>query len=680
MPYWLGRTLGKVNVELLLARGGMAEVYLGKHATLQRAVVIKVLNNQYADEPELLDRFQREARVVAMLRHPNIVQVYDFDAVEGHPYIIMEYVPGISLAAYMRALHNQNWRMDLHMVGQLLTAVAGALQYAHGRGVIHRDVKPGNILLTSSSAPVEVNKPLPTDVQPILTDFGLVRFLNSAQQTASGQIAGTPAYMSPEQARGESVDARTDIYSLGIVLYELLAGRIPFEADTTMGVLLKHINEPPPPIPGLGPALQQIIDRVLAKQAAERFQSPQELADAVQAVVQEQTESPTILRSDTSPPAASTSLGRPQRNWLSAGVIAGAILLVVGFFTLRSFLSPPPVSSGDPTMEMSSTSTQAPAADSGKPIVVLRFQDGSALVDEVTMSASGMPLPPAGTYYEGWLVEESGEELRSIGVLQLDQNGDGAQSFVDPDGRNLLALYNKMEITVEPDPDPSPNPTDQVVYSALLPPGGLLHVRHLLVSFPKAPNGTGLVDGLLKDATLSNDAAQRMLTAYQSGDESAVRREAEAVLNLLVGSQSEDHKDWDGDGQTTDPGDGYGMLLNGDNTGYIRGSYSHADFAITAEDATPNMKSHGEHVKIAAQNLEEWTPQLRDLVKQILTSPAGIDSGPIIRQAVALSDNILKGTDLNGNEKIEPIPGEGGAQTAYQHAYYMADMVISVQK
>src|SRR5574341_974724 len=212
MPEWIGRTLGKVHIELLLARGGMAEVYLGPHSTLQRAVAVKVLRNQYEDDPELLDRFEREARVVAMLRHPNIVQVYDFDTVEGHPYLVMEYVAGLPLSTYMRNLKDNNQRMDLNLVSELLTALAGALQYAHERGVIHRDVKPGNILLTSASSPIETNKPLPADVQPVLTDFGLVRFLHSTRQTATGQIAGTPAYMSPEQARGETFKLSTNYY------------------------------------------------------------------------------------------------------------------------------------------------------------------------------------------------------------------------------------------------------------------------------------------------------------------------------------------------------------------------------------------------------------------------------------------------------------------------------------
>ena len=231
MTDWIGNTLGKVRIELLLARGGMAEVYIGTHTTLQRAVAIKLLRNQYLDDPDLLERFQREARVVASLRHPNIVQVFDFDIFNGQPYLVMEFVPGVSLSTYLRALHERNQYLELPQVSQLLTKTADALQYAHESGVIHRDVKPGNILLTSRTSPIDKNLPLPADVEPILSDFGLVRYLTSPSQTATGQIAGTPAYMSPEQAEmsGLDVDTRSDIYSLGVLLYELLTGKTPFD-------------------------------------------------------------------------------------------------------------------------------------------------------------------------------------------------------------------------------------------------------------------------------------------------------------------------------------------------------------------------------------------------------------------------------------------------------------------
>ncbi len=669
MADWIGKTLGKVRIDLLLARGGMAEVYLGMHTTLKRPVAVKLLKNQFQDDPELLDRFQREARAVAMLRHPNIVQVLDFDTIDSHPYLVMEYVPGVSLGAYLRELHSRSEKLELSQIKSLIHALADALQYAHTTGIIHRDIKPGNILLNSRSAPVEKDKPLPADVQPVLTDFGLVRFLNSPHQTATGLITGTPAYMSPEQARGETTDARSDVYSLGIVLYEILAGKVPFEADSTLGVLMKHINEPPPPISGLSSKLQAVIDRALAKNPEDRFQTSTELSQAFDAAVHDQAEAATLAPQDFDPtqfqrPARTKKASRSRLPLYTSAVLIlliGAALIFKPFGLSRFF-------PGAPSSVHADSSQQAAG--------LLRFQDGAALVDKVTVTALDMPQPAPQTQYEAWLLGAGGEQRRSLGILNVDSNGKGSVTFVDPQGRNLLATYDSMEITLEANPDSSPNPSGKIAYSATLPPGGLMHVRHLLVAFNSTPGQIGLIDGLLKDSQLLDDAAQNMLAAYQAGNEADVRKEAEAMLNLLVGSQSTDYKDWDEDGQVTDPGDGFGMLLNGNNTGYIEGSFSHASYAASASDATANMKLHGGHVQVSTKNLEGWAPELRDLLEQILASPFDSMTESSIRQAVSLSDEILKGVDLNGNEQIEPIPGEGGAQTAYDHAYYMADMVI----
>jgi serine/threonine protein kinase len=696
VPEWIGKNLGKVNIEQLLARGGMSEIYLGRHLTLHRFVAVKVLRNQYEDDPELLERFDREARTVAMLRHPNIVQVYDFDTVEGHPYIVMEYIAGLPLSDYLKSLKGLNQRMDLDLLSKLLTPVASALQYAHEHGVIHRDIKPSNVLLNSASSRVEAGKPMPADVQPVLTDFGLVRFLQSARQTASGQIEGTANYMSPEQARGEKeVDARSDVYALGIVLYEILAGQVPFDGDNPLVVLLKQIDEPPPPLPiiGLPASLQTVVDRALAKKPSERYQTPVELATAVKAAVVEQGESSTMPPGSLRLPQAPKQRPKEKlrRNWLPRAAMAGALLLTAGFFVFMSLPSSPlkaPTGTSPTTPTSTATKipntiiapylplTGGPVQDSISELGILSFQDGAALLDQVTFTALNVPQPPEGTQYEAWLMDDNGRQPLKFGVLRIEPDGNGTVNFIDPQDRNLLALYSKMEVTMEPRPDPNPNPSAQVVYAGSLPPGGLFFVRHLLVSDPEAPNGIALIEGLLTDATLVDDAAHQMLAAYQTGNQAATRRQAEAILNLLVGSQSPDHRDWNADGRITDPGDGYGMLTNGQNLGYIQAAFAQADFAATSANATAEMKVHGAQVKICLQNLDQWAPPLRDLMKQILQSQAGTDTGADVRQAVILADIILAGTDLNDNKKIEPIPGEGGVQTAYQDAYFMADIVI----
>jgi serine/threonine protein kinase len=278
MPEWIGKTIGRVQIEKLLARGGMAEVYLGTHLTLDRPVAVKVLHSFIEEEPLLLERFYREAKVVAGLRHANIVQIFDFDTTDGHPYIVMEFLRGPTLATYLRHLHQRKKRVPLDQVAHLLKGLTAAIDYAHSQGVIHRDIKPGNILFHSKNGEIALDQPLPNDVEAIVTDFGLVRVVNASTQTVSGLISGTPAYASPEQARGDQADHRTDIYSLGVVLYEMLAGRVPFEADNTVTILHMHIHVTPPPIPGIPANLQAIVDRALKKSPDERYQNSQAMA------------------------------------------------------------------------------------------------------------------------------------------------------------------------------------------------------------------------------------------------------------------------------------------------------------------------------------------------------------------------------------------------------------------
>jgi serine/threonine protein kinase len=324
----------------------MAEVYLGSHLTLGRLVAVKVLHSYIEEETELLNRFQREAKVVAGLRHPNIVQIFDYDTVEGHPYIVMEYLSGPTLATYLRNLHQKHERIPTHQVARLLKGLTSALDYAHELGVIHRDIKPGNVMLHRRSADIPVDAPLTKDIDAILTDFGLVRITHSAEMTASGKISGTPAYMAPEQARGDKTDHRTDIYSLGVVLYEMLAGRVPFESDSTLSVIYKHINEPPPQISGISSQVQSVLDRALAKDPNARYQSSRDMAVDFYLAIGMTAQAETVYENAPKipEPSASRLVPKPQptrsRAWLGAGLFSIVCLaaLAVGAFMFRSVI------------------------------------------------------------------------------------------------------------------------------------------------------------------------------------------------------------------------------------------------------------------------------------------------------------------------------------------------------
>jgi hypothetical protein len=314
--------------------------------------------------------------------------------------------------------------------------------------------------------------------------------------------------------------------------------------------------------------------------------------------------------------------------------------------------------------------------DAIAPVGVLRFQDGTALADAVNISTDTLPLPAAGSQYEAWLIADDAKRRISIGVLSFDAANKAWLTFVDREGRNLLGKYSAMEITVEPSPDSNPNSSNNIAYVVRLPEDGLIHVRNLLFSSGATPNQIGFIHGLHTDTQLLSELGKRLLTAFESGNEPEVSLQAENMLNLIVGSRSEHYKDWNGNGSIDDPGDGYGLLLNGENLGYIQGTYTDAYLAATAEDATENMKVHGEHVQIAANNIGYWTLELRDQLTTISLAPFDSEMEGLIHQAVSLANQIHHGIDINGNENMEPVQGEGGALTAYELAYYMADMLI----
>ncbi|MDP9295115.1 MAG: Stk1 family PASTA domain-containing Ser/Thr kinase [Actinomycetota bacterium] len=254
---------GRYRVETLLGQGGMAEVYRGTDTVLGRAVAIKMLAPQYAKDQSFVDRFRREAQAAARLNQPNVVGVYDTGSDDGIHYIVMEYVEGRTLADFL----SRGGRLLPERAIELTEAVCLALTDAHRAGIVHRDIKPGNIMVTRSG---EVK----------VMDFGIARAASAETVTATATVLGTASYLSPEQAQGQPVDARSDIYSLGVVLYEMLTGRVPFTGDSAVAVAYKHVQEQPVPPsqlnPDVSPALESVVMRALAKNPDNRYQSADE--------------------------------------------------------------------------------------------------------------------------------------------------------------------------------------------------------------------------------------------------------------------------------------------------------------------------------------------------------------------------------------------------------------------
>lgn len=273
----IGKILDKYQIVVRVGVGGMARVYKAYQANLDRYVAVKVLHSHLAEEPDFVERFEREATAVARLRHPGIVQVYDYDIQDNLYYIVMEFVEGPTLKAEIserlkRKADDDAGIFTSEEVAHLLVALSGAIDYAHSRGMIHRDLKPGNVMFTA-------------DGQVLLTDFGLARITYASRHTQTGALSGTPAYMAPEQVQGGRVDARTDVYSLGVVTYELLTGKVPFTADSSYAVMTKHVTDEVPSMIALNseitPEIEAAVLKALSKDPLLRYGSAGEFAAAI---------------------------------------------------------------------------------------------------------------------------------------------------------------------------------------------------------------------------------------------------------------------------------------------------------------------------------------------------------------------------------------------------------------
>ncbi|MBN1991429.1 MAG: serine/threonine-protein kinase [Anaerolineae bacterium] len=235
-----------------LGRGGMAEVYKAYQPGLDRYVAVKTLHSHLVEDTDFVGRFEREAHAIGRLRHPNIVQALDFDREDDMYFMAMEFIDGPTLKDEIKARKAAKKPFTLQEVGRIFTALCSAIDYAHSRGMVHRDLKPANVMINQQG-------------QVVLTDFGIARIVGATQFTQTGALSGTPAYMSPEQGQGERADERSDIYSLGVMLYELVTGMVPYDADTPFAVIMKHINEPLPMPRKINPALPEAVERVILK-------------------------------------------------------------------------------------------------------------------------------------------------------------------------------------------------------------------------------------------------------------------------------------------------------------------------------------------------------------------------------------------------------------------------------
>ena len=319
---------GRYILESKLGSGGMSTVYLGRDETLERWVAIKILHREISDEPDQIERFRREARTVAQLSHPNLVSVIDAGEDGGHPYIVFEYVEGETLKQRIERLG----RLPLDEAAAYAIEIGRGLAAAHAARMVHRDVKPQNVLIDAEG-------------RAKVTDFGIARELEADGLTATGRVLGTTDYVSPEQAMGHNVDARSDIYSLGVVLYEMLTGAPPFSAETLVGVAMKHVNEQMPDVqvrrPQVSSALAAVVENATWKDPGRRYPEMAPMLDDLEHALEVEVsragsstgEATNVLRSV---PARNRRLLTPRRLSV-AGIlivlIAAGVAIAIAVFT-----------------------------------------------------------------------------------------------------------------------------------------------------------------------------------------------------------------------------------------------------------------------------------------------------------------------------------------------------------
>ena len=351
---------GRYRLEAKLGSGGMSTVYLARDQTLDRQVAVKVMHREMSEQADQLERFRQEARSVAKLSHPNVVSVIDAGEDGGHPYIVFEYVEGETLKQRV----SRDGALEPQEAIAYAIEIARGLSVAHARRMVHRDIKPQNILIDAEG-------------RAKLTDFGISRQLEQDGMTATGRVLGTTDYVAPEQAMGRPVDQRSDIYSLGVVLYEMLVGQVPFAADSQVGVAMKHVNEELPDVqrrrPDVSAAVALVVERATAKDPAERYQQVSEMIDDLSTALEVEaaragstTGEATSVLDAVPPPKRELSSGR---RW-SWAAVAG-LLLVVGVVLLFVFV----ISNGD-------IGGGGAAKDKGSPVAISSATDYDPQGDE----------------------------------------------------------------------------------------------------------------------------------------------------------------------------------------------------------------------------------------------------------------------------------------------------------
>lgn len=700
-----GQKLGKYELRRLLGKGGMAEVWEAFQPGVDRLVAIKLMHKHLAHDFDFVERFQREAKAVGRLQHHHIIRVFDFDIENDEYYMVMDYIQGGTLGQYFK----QHGALPLIEALRVAAQLADALAYAHQQGMIHRDIKPANVMLMDNSVGF-----------PVLTDFGLARLLRRQPMTITGAMVGTPAYMSPEAISGQKVDQRADIYSLGVLLYEMVVGKTPYRADTPYGMILKQMNEPIPRPHDRGvtiPAeVEVLISTALQKEPNERYQNARAFRDAILATLEGLTGKPneSLITSmshiyplrraavTTKLPAlgstqASSSLDQvaidstsPHRLMASVigGVLAIALLMTVmvwglveeptqrvesqvaGTEPVLTMPTLPPVQSvlGLPTMTNKSKVVLAPLGS-------LRFTD--RLLDEGILRAANcsleldrVVLPPAETHYELWLANDESGHLRSFGPLEVNH---GRVAFFAQTDENLLTSYDRVLISIEPNQDTDDTISEQIAFEAVLSNDHRAIVQQFLASSERVES-KGVLLGADEETRNALQHGALLQEALNSADLQLARHHAEHVVHILAGQNSRVFNDWDSDGLAQNPGNGVGVAT------YINQALELSQQALTLPELTDTTLVHAQQVLAYNQKSARRTRLALNMALKIFDTYS-IEEAQFVSNGLNQTlDELLNGRDEDNNGLIDSTAAEGGILAAYNSGLLMAQLPILAEK
>lgn len=648
-----GQTLGKTTIQDLLGQGGMATVYKGYQPEIDRYVAVKVMSPLPGQDSGFVERFKLEARTIARLQHPHILPLYDFGQEQGLLYLITAFAPGGSISDLI-----QKGPLPIPTAERLLREIAGALDYAHRQNIIHRDIKPANILLDREG-------------HALLADFGIVKLLSSMSTspalTSTTGVIGTPAYMSPEQANGISIDGRSDIYGLGVVVYEMLTGRQPFSAETPLQVLIKHITEPPPLLREHGtdlPAgLEVVLQRALAKDPADRYGTATEFATAFTNALSHSStgtlrlpEAPTTNVAPPAPvlpPTQTTDYAPPPQPRGGQTALVTALLALAAFaLALLAFIIVSQRGSPDATPQ----NTDAPPAptevaqatsiafvSSADDVGSARYSTVNALGDTLTLNAENLAPLPSGSRYVVWLVNTEDDTFQRLGTLAVDVQGSGTLIYTDEEGRLLSARFNQISLSVET--DDADEPKGEIVYTAEVPIALTNALRAILLESPDGINGGSLLDGAVREATI---ARQHAGYGSNASNLSGVRQHAEHTINILLGTQ----EDLDGDGRGENPGRGIGLLF------FLDAIDAQVGAASDEAGDDPIVQAQVEYVRVCVLNTRNWMNEVIALEREQLAADSLEAVETERARSTELTAAMIDGVDLNGNGTVELFEGE----------------------